>query len=779
MVTTISIIIGKDHFVRCSTEVIARDGEGLVHRFAIEIPENFAELWAYLDFKLPNGEKYKTARLPIENNLITYDIPAYVLNGDGVLKVQLVLQDGNGLVWKSNPKKFTVRGSINAVDDIPDKEDFIAEAQRILDEIQYGDNVGGSTVNVKQLNITGDGTPEDIKKIQDAINTYSTIVFPEGVYRVKGLTITKSNTKIVGENATLKIADGAEMNTMAGGTYGSVGLYIYSNDPTKPVSNIVIDGINFDGNGQWYLNNGRDPTDRRGDGTCVRMYNTENVTIRNCRFDNYIRRGIGTSVLNYDEDHTHFGVHGLNIINCEFNREPLPSKYVTIPDNVKYPDGKNAAAGIYKIYAISNAIQLLQTGKDAKDTDVLVENCTVHKSPNYGFMFYPLKENLTVRNCRIENCGLITSEDVCLELDGKEYKEKLVDGKKVYADYGYYYTGEGNDYDKADHCDGGGIKLNNPHNAIVEGCYIYGVRGSNISVHNATTGAGYKPEMVAAWGGAQDVVIRDNAIIGNPNQLRTGHGITVEGGVYVRIVGNTIINQVGAKRSHAVHSKTSYEAVKAIVSNAPLHIEGNIIENKTATNNEHGGINLYSGEIINNTITNAKIPIYAKTVGDKNAENLIISGNKIGVVNMSLGKPNGIDIQIVSDVIVSENIFTGLERGVRIYNSSKNVSVFGNVFKNCNRAIMPTVVDTMEFDEGTKTLSAPQILNGSKTTLHDNINIYGNLYTKNGAIQTSGTVVWEISGHKELVGEGDEITAVAVSHKFIPENAKVDFAPVT
>lgn len=148
MVQIINIVVGIDHFVRCSTEVIARDGEGLAHRFVIEIPEKLADLWAYLDFKLTSGEKYKTARLPIENNVITYDIPAYVLGGNGVLKTQLVLQDGNGLTWKSNTKKFTVRYSINAEDDIPEKEDFIAEAQKLLDDIREGASGGGGYVVV-------------------------------------------------------------------------------------------------------------------------------------------------------------------------------------------------------------------------------------------------------------------------------------------------------------------------------------------------------------------------------------------------------------------------------------------------------------------------------------------------------------------------------------------------------------------------------------------------------------------------------------------------------
>ena len=145
MVDIINITVERNRFVRCDVETLARDGEALVHRFVITIPEKLSSLWPYLDFELPNGEKYKTARLAIEGNVITYDVPAYVLNGNGDLKTQIVLQNENGRVWKSNVKTFHVRYSVNAVDDIPEKEDFIAEAQKILDEVQGG---GGGSITV-------------------------------------------------------------------------------------------------------------------------------------------------------------------------------------------------------------------------------------------------------------------------------------------------------------------------------------------------------------------------------------------------------------------------------------------------------------------------------------------------------------------------------------------------------------------------------------------------------------------------------------------------------
>jgi hypothetical protein len=91
---------------------------------------------------MSNGEKFKSPRLNVEGNKATYTVPPYVLI-EGKLKIQVLFQNEHGKIWKSYKKPFTVRPSINAVEDIPEKEDFIAEAQKLLDEIEKGGTGGG------------------------------------------------------------------------------------------------------------------------------------------------------------------------------------------------------------------------------------------------------------------------------------------------------------------------------------------------------------------------------------------------------------------------------------------------------------------------------------------------------------------------------------------------------------------------------------------------------------------------------------------------------------
>lgn len=142
----ITITVDDNHYLRCPVDTIARDGEGHVIKLEITFPEKLSAYWVYLDFKMSNDEKFKSPRLDVEGNKATYIVPPYVLV-EGKLKMQVLFQNEDGAVWKSYKKPFNVRPSINAVDDIPDKEDFIATAQKMLDEI----NDSGSII------VTDDG----------------------------------------------------------------------------------------------------------------------------------------------------------------------------------------------------------------------------------------------------------------------------------------------------------------------------------------------------------------------------------------------------------------------------------------------------------------------------------------------------------------------------------------------------------------------------------------------------------------------------------------------
>lgn len=131
----ISVSVSSDHNYECGTNILGRAGEGDITRLKITIPEALASYDAYLDFEKPNEERVRTPRLESTDGVAYYDVAPYLLTEHGELKVQLILQSSNGEIWKSSIKRYSIQKSINAVDDIPDKEDFITEVQKLVDEL--------------------------------------------------------------------------------------------------------------------------------------------------------------------------------------------------------------------------------------------------------------------------------------------------------------------------------------------------------------------------------------------------------------------------------------------------------------------------------------------------------------------------------------------------------------------------------------------------------------------------------------------------------------------
>ena len=130
----ISVHLSTDHTVECEDTIIGRAGEGNVTRLEITIPEKLLGYSVYLDFETPNGETLRTPKLSVENGVAYYDVVPYLLTFAGEIKLQVIFVTDDEKTWKSTKRKFHIQKSINAVEDIPEKEDFIFEAQKILDE---------------------------------------------------------------------------------------------------------------------------------------------------------------------------------------------------------------------------------------------------------------------------------------------------------------------------------------------------------------------------------------------------------------------------------------------------------------------------------------------------------------------------------------------------------------------------------------------------------------------------------------------------------------------
>lgn len=252
---TVSVTIGEDHSYNCTVVTLGRTGENAVSQLEITIPEELSGFWAYLDFKKPRGQTVKTPKLDIINNKIEYDIPAGLLNENGNLEVQLVLQSGAGEVWKSSVKKYVVLKSIDASEDIPEKKDFITEAQKILDkteetlaktqEVRDGDaSAIKETVSGKAVSLVDISPLEHTMRVKARSKNLIPYPYKDTSKTINGITFTVNDDGTITANGT---ATATIYFILARDYILPVGKYFLSGNPsTYSISGILLYVSNSD-----------------------------------------------------------------------------------------------------------------------------------------------------------------------------------------------------------------------------------------------------------------------------------------------------------------------------------------------------------------------------------------------------------------------------------------------------------------------------------------------------------------------------------------------------
>lgn len=136
MINKICANIDKNHIYNCTSKTIGRQGENLCMQLEITLEECLCDSWVYLHFEKADGKTKVTERLEIVDNKVIYEIGNDLLDIDGDLKVFVELHKESGLVWRSSTKTYTVLDSFNGVDQIENKEDFITNAQKTLNNVE-------------------------------------------------------------------------------------------------------------------------------------------------------------------------------------------------------------------------------------------------------------------------------------------------------------------------------------------------------------------------------------------------------------------------------------------------------------------------------------------------------------------------------------------------------------------------------------------------------------------------------------------------------------------
>ena len=235
---TINVTIHDDHSFDCSIVTIGRAGENDITQLEITVPEELNGFWAYLDFKKPNGEKFKTSRLEIMSNIIEFNVPSSMLDKTGNLEVQLVLQNETGEIWKSNIRKFVVLSSIDATEDIPFQEDFITVAQKTLEEIK-----AQNSITTNALKTTQKGNKISLYDVSPITHELKIKLTSDTITDFSNVTVTRQQKNLLSLPYTGN-AQHTENNSISVDEYGKV-IFSGTVNTNETMKYVLYEGVPF------------------------------------------------------------------------------------------------------------------------------------------------------------------------------------------------------------------------------------------------------------------------------------------------------------------------------------------------------------------------------------------------------------------------------------------------------------------------------------------------------------------------------------------------------
>lgn len=211
----ILVYFSTDHTFESATDTIGREGEVNTSRFEIDIPERLINCSVYLDFEKPNGEKFRSPKLEVENGVAVYDVVPFLLTDDGEMFVQAVLITEKGKIWKSSIKRYAVHKSINSLEEIPEAysclEDMFAreiireqaeeERKQAEEERKQAEEERKQAENERKELARGDdgvGISKIEKTSTSGTKDTYTVTYTDGT--TSTFTVTNGHTPYIGEN---------------------------------------------------------------------------------------------------------------------------------------------------------------------------------------------------------------------------------------------------------------------------------------------------------------------------------------------------------------------------------------------------------------------------------------------------------------------------------------------------------------------------------------------------------------------------------------------------
>lgn len=139
----IDITLDDNRGIVSNSKNIGKENENKATILVFHITDRISKLNFYLDLEMPDGSKFRTAKLTSSNNIIEYKITNTILSKRGFLRLEVILQDENNYVEKYPQLVFKINDAINAIENIPEENPTLSvEIQKVIDLVS----------------VTGDGT---------------------------------------------------------------------------------------------------------------------------------------------------------------------------------------------------------------------------------------------------------------------------------------------------------------------------------------------------------------------------------------------------------------------------------------------------------------------------------------------------------------------------------------------------------------------------------------------------------------------------------------------
>lgn len=190
MIRYIDVNLTEHHLYECNCYVIGRKDENNSEIFRIHLLDEMLDKNIYMNFQKSDGTKLKSPKLEIDTTekIATYSITNQLTDVIGILQVEIEVNDGESVIWKSSIKRYKIVDSISATDKIEaENKDFIIAAQNVVDQVNNLDIVVNKVDDITNIEIIKkDGTTETIT-LSDGKDGKDGVDGTDGYTPVKGI----------------------------------------------------------------------------------------------------------------------------------------------------------------------------------------------------------------------------------------------------------------------------------------------------------------------------------------------------------------------------------------------------------------------------------------------------------------------------------------------------------------------------------------------------------------------------------------------------------------